>query len=103
MVNMFCIQLQRDIANTMVDPAIVVVEAPVDANVWKVLVEEGKEVKANETITILEAMKLEINVNSPEDVEKATVEKLLVVCFFRKTPTQHPLATFLNLISSLLC
>ena len=54
------------------------VESPVDANVWKVLVEEGQELGANETITILEAMKLEINVNAPEDLGKAKVEKILV-------------------------
>ena len=53
-------------------------EAPVDANVWKVQVEEGNEVKSNQIITILEAMKLEINVNAPEDIGKAKVEKLLV-------------------------
>ena len=55
-----------------------VVEAPVDANVWKVQVEEGNDVSTNTVITILEAMKLEINVNTPEDVKEAKVEKLLV-------------------------
>ena len=60
------------------DPDIVVVEAPVDANVWKVQVSEGDEVSANQIITILEAMKLEINVNAPDDVSKATVEKIIM-------------------------
>lgn len=60
------------------DPAISSIDAPVDANVWKVMVEEGQEVKANDVVAILEAMKLEINVNAPEDPGKAKVEKLLV-------------------------
>ena len=49
-----------------------------DANVWKVQVEEGNDVSVNQVITILEAMKLEINVNTPEDIKDAKVEKLLV-------------------------
>jgi len=42
------------------------------------MVEEGQEIKANDLISILEAMKLEINVNAPDDQGKAKVEKLLV-------------------------
>lgn len=42
------------------------------------MVEEGQEVKAQTVIAILEAMKLEINVNAPDDQGKAKVEKLLV-------------------------
>ena len=79
-----------------------------DANVWKVQVEEGADVSTNTVIAILEgmlekckafamsshkvcgdayansalfcssAMKLEINVNTPEDLKQAKVEKLLV-------------------------
>ncbi|KAJ9659577.1 hypothetical protein H2201_007326 [Coniosporium apollinis] len=71
------------------DPNIHPVEAPVDANVWKVEVEEGAEVKANQVVSavvpvaILEAMKLEIAVRLPEDIgaesdKTAKVEKLLV-------------------------
>lgn len=45
---------------------------------WKIEIEEGQEVKPNQTIAILEAMKLEINVNAPEDQKKAKIEKLLV-------------------------
>jgi len=36
------------------------------------------EVKAKQVIAILEAMKLEINVNAPDDLKGAKVEKLLV-------------------------
>lgn len=67
------------------DPAISTVESPVDANVWKVLVSEGQDVSPGTTIAILEAMKLEINVNAPEDQRPAKVEKVLVkagVCSF---------------------
>ncbi|KAF2084687.1 hypothetical protein K490DRAFT_75644 [Saccharata proteae CBS 121410] len=58
------------------DPAIFPVEAPVDANVWKVEVSEGD-------ISILEAMKLEISVRIPEDLVIASgpsvrVEKMIV-------------------------
>jgi len=62
----------------LADPEIVPIDAPVDANVWKVQIEEGMEVKAKQVIAILEAMKLEINVNAPDDLKGAKVEKLLV-------------------------
>ena len=56
------------------------VEAPVDANVWKVEVEEGSLIKSGQNIAILEAMKLEIAVKVPDDTAAGTkVEKLLVV------------------------
>lgn len=42
------------------------------------MIDEGQDVAANTLIAILEAMKLEININAPEDQGKATVEKLLV-------------------------
>jgi urea carboxylase len=54
------------------------IDAPVDANVWKVQIEQGQDVKSNDVVVILEAMKLEINVNVPEGNGKAKVEKLLV-------------------------
>ncbi|KAK3047857.1 hypothetical protein LTS18_013047, partial [Coniosporium uncinatum] len=61
------------------DPAISAIEAPVDANVWKVEVAEGDELETDQVVVILEAMKLEIAVRTPEDVAKgAKVEKLLV-------------------------
>jgi urea carboxylase len=47
--------------------------------VWKILVEEGQTIKPKQNIAILEAMKLEIAVNSPDDQKKpAIVERLLV-------------------------
>jgi len=40
------------------DPAISTIDSPMDANVWKVLVDEGAEIKPNQVLIILEAMKL---------------------------------------------
>jgi len=42
----------------VIDPAISTIDSPMDANVWKVLVDEGDEIKANQVCAILEAMKL---------------------------------------------
>lgn len=60
------------------DPAISTIDAPVDANVWKVCLGEQDTVKPGQLIAILEAMKLEINVNAPDDLKDAKVEKLIV-------------------------
>ncbi|KAI1590231.1 Acetyl propionyl-CoA carboxylase alpha subunit [Pyrenophora tritici-repentis] len=60
---------------------VVGVEAPVDANVWNVAVAEGAAVGEGSVIVILEAMKLEIAVKTPEAVANAgklKVEKVLV-------------------------
>lgn len=46
---------------------------------WKVEVEESQKVKADQIVSILEAMKLEINVKTELNTgESATVEKLLI-------------------------
>lgn len=42
------------------------------------MVEEKQAIKPNQTIAILEAMKLEIAVNAPTDQRGARVERLLV-------------------------
>ena len=42
-----------------------IVEAPFGGSVWKLLVAAGDEVSAGDTIAILEAMKMECNVESP--------------------------------------
>lgn len=60
------------------DPAISTIEAPVDANVWKIQVAEGQQIGTNDVVVILEAMKLEIAVKMPDDRKSAKVEKLLV-------------------------
>lgn len=59
------------------DPGVGKVASPLNANVWKVVVEEGAEVKGGDTVAILEAMKLEIAVRVEEGLQ-GTVEKLLV-------------------------
>lgn len=43
------------------------IPAPITANVWKVIVKEGDEVKEGDTIVILESMKMEIPVESPRN------------------------------------
>jgi pyruvate carboxylase subunit B len=43
------------------------VPASVNGNVWKILVKEGDKVAADQTIIILEAMKMEIDIKSPVD------------------------------------
>ncbi|KAH8900143.1 putative urea amidolyase [Thozetella sp. PMI_491] len=60
------------------DPEILIVEAPVNANVWKVLVEEGETLKKGQVVSILEAMKMEINVGAEEKLEGAKIEMVLV-------------------------
>lgn len=60
------------------DPAISKVTSPLNANVWKVIANEGDELKANDVVTILEAMKLEIAVRADDEIAGAKVEKLLV-------------------------
>ncbi|KAK1822063.1 hypothetical protein LTR12_003409 [Friedmanniomyces endolithicus] len=62
----------------LADPAISTIDSPMDANVWKVLVDEGAEIKPNQVLVIVEAMKLEINVQAPGDIKKGKVEKVLV-------------------------
>ena len=43
------------------------------------MVEEGQDIGPGDLIAILEAMKLEVNVNAPENMDKAKVEKLLTL------------------------
>lgn len=45
---------------------------------WKIEVQEGDEIAANQVVTILEAMKLEIAVQADASVAGGTVEKILV-------------------------
>ena len=59
------------------DPGIEKISSPLNANVWKVVAEEGQEVRGGEVVAILEAMKLEISVRAEEGV-RGKVERLLV-------------------------
>lgn len=64
--------------NVHVDPEITKVEAPLNANVWKVTANEGDSVDVDTVVAILEAMKLEIAVRVEGESAKGKVEKVLV-------------------------
>ncbi|MDQ6710910.1 MAG: biotin/lipoyl-binding carrier protein [Candidatus Dormibacteraeota bacterium] len=51
------------------------IKAELAGNVWKVLVKDGQRVAADETLLILESMKMEIPVNAPK---AGTVTRLSV-------------------------
>ncbi len=59
------------------DPGIKKISSPLNANVWKVVVEEGAQVQVGDEVAVLEAMKLEISVRVEEGAD-GVVEKLLV-------------------------
>lgn len=61
-----------------VEPNIAAIEAPLNANVWKVQANEGDVLNAEQTLVVLEAMKPEINVLAEQNFEGARIEKLLV-------------------------
>jgi len=44
-----------------------VVDSPMPGNIWKILVKEGQEVKENDVLLILEAMKMENEITAPKD------------------------------------
>jgi len=52
----------------------ITIDSPIDANVWKVLVEPGDVLKEGQVVAILEAMKMEINVLCTEEAVGAVVE-----------------------------
>ncbi|KAF9887062.1 hypothetical protein FE257_010556 [Aspergillus nanangensis] len=60
------------------DPEIVAIEAPLNANVWKVEINQGDKIEENHLVVILEAMKLEIAVRTELPAVGGTVEKVLV-------------------------
>ncbi|KAF7538495.1 hypothetical protein G7054_g2887 [Neopestalotiopsis clavispora] len=67
-----------ELSRLLEDPSNRVIEAPVNANVWKVLTNEGDTIRKGQTIAILEAMKMEINVNVEDDLDAAKVLKALI-------------------------
>lgn len=58
---------QGTVEHLLQDPNIIPVEAPVDANVWKIQAKAGDEIKMGGVVAILEAMKLEIEVKVPDE------------------------------------
>lgn len=67
-----------DTTNALAEPTNRAIESPVNANVWKVLIEEGDKIQKGQTIAILEAMKMEINVVVDEDLDASEVLKCLI-------------------------
>ncbi|KAJ1708618.1 hypothetical protein G4B11_001102 [Aspergillus flavus] len=66
------------IENLLKDPQILPIEAPLNANIWKVEVKQGDKLDEGQIVVILEAMKLEIAVRTELHAAGATVEKVLV-------------------------
>lgn len=60
------------------DADIEAIEAPVNANVWKVLVSDGDVLGDGQVTSILEAMKMEINVHVDKSLSGSTVVKVLI-------------------------
>lgn len=44
-----------------------IIEAPMPGNIWKVVAQEGQQIKAGDIILILEAMKMENEILAPRD------------------------------------
>lgn len=61
------------------DPQIHPLPSPHNANLWRLLIREGDRItSATQTVAVLEAMKLEINVPAGERMMGGVVEKVLV-------------------------
>lgn len=71
-----CQVREKETFTRMADPANKLeVGASIPGTVYKVLVKEGEQVQANQSLVIIEAMKMETNVTAPES---AIVESILV-------------------------
>ncbi|GAB1199152.1 hypothetical protein APSETT444_008498 [Aspergillus pseudonomiae] len=66
------------IESLLKDPQVLPIEAPLNANIWKVEVKQGDKIDEGQVMVILEAMKLEIAVRAELHAAGATVEKVLV-------------------------
>lgn len=62
----------------MIDPEILPIEAPLNANIWKVEINQGDTINQDQVVVILEAMKLEIAVRADPAAVGTKVEKVLV-------------------------
>ena len=51
------------------------IKSPIAGNVWKILVTVGQEVEEDDEVAILESMKMEIPIESPDD---GTVKEICV-------------------------
>jgi urea carboxylase len=61
------------------------VKSPLTANVWQIAAVEGTIVAVDERLAVLEAMKMEISIASPE---AGTVEKVFIIPGRMVTPGQ---------------
>ena len=59
------------------DPDVKKITSPLNANVWKVIAEEGATVEVGQTVAILEAMKLEIAVKAEDEMKGGKIEKMV--------------------------
>jgi urea carboxylase len=57
----------RGVAREAFDDGYAAVESPVPGNVWKILVTAGRSVTRGEPLVILESMKMEFTIASPQD------------------------------------
>lgn len=78
MVPLSCSCVHHTYPLTTSDPNITAIEAPLNANVWKVEVKEGDQLQKEKIVAILEAMKLEIPVKAEAELDGCLVEKVLV-------------------------
>ena len=62
-------------AEAQVPSGVEVLPSPITGNVWKISVREGDRVEANQVVTVVEAMKMEVNIHSPK---AGIIEKILV-------------------------
>ncbi|KAJ5777834.1 urea amidolyase [Penicillium odoratum] len=67
-----------EIRSSLEDPMVEAIEAAVNANVWKVLVQEGDVLQADTFTCILEALKMEINVHTEPHLAGMIVIRVLV-------------------------
>ncbi|PHH60924.1 hypothetical protein CDD81_1035 [Ophiocordyceps australis] len=59
------------------DSQLELVEAPMNSNVWKIMVESGQRLKGGQLLASLEAMKMEINVNLDTRLDGCTLVDVL--------------------------
>ncbi|KAI1336916.1 putative urea amidolyase [Xylariaceae sp. FL0016] len=67
-----------EVKSLLEEPGVEAIEAPVNANVWKVLAEEGINLQEGQTIAVLEAMKMEINILVEAKLSRSEVVKILI-------------------------
>lgn len=62
---------------TITDPRSVILESPISANVWKVLVQDDDALETGQIVINLEAMKMEISIRVDARFDQRSVRKVL--------------------------